>query len=89
MKRKLVAFMLIMAVCANLHTTVFAARETTWSEEEADNAWQPDTLTQDTTPSATAPSEETTDGNTDTGATEDSKVTELLQAQRTQGLPLQ
>ena len=77
MKRKLVAFMLIMAVCANLHTTVFAARETTWSEEEADNAWQPDTLTQDTTPSATAPSEETTDGNTDTGATEDSKVTEV------------
>lgn len=41
MKRKVVAFMLIMAVCANLHTTVFAARNSEWTEEETDSMWQP------------------------------------------------
>lgn len=75
MKRKLVAFMLIMAVCANLHTTVFAARETTWSEEEADGQWQPETFTGTTTPSANAPSEGTPSDNT--AADGDSKVTEV------------
>lgn len=40
MKRKLVAFLTIMAVCANLNTTAFAAKDSTWS----DNNWEENSM---------------------------------------------
>nr|WP_302140144.1 CAP domain-containing protein [uncultured Schaedlerella sp.] len=40
MKRKLVAFLTIMAVCANLNTTAFAARESNWSDSD----WEEDSM---------------------------------------------
>lgn len=40
MKRKLVAFLTIMAVCANLNTTAFAAKESNWSDSD----WEEDSM---------------------------------------------
>ena len=55
MKRKLVAFLTIMAVCANLNTTAFAAKESNWSDSD----WEEDSMS--TTVNGTANSDNVND----------------------------